>query len=534
MKNLALATTGLVLALSLTACNQQSEAAGNDPAPGTKTDNVKENTAPLAAPIIDDPWAAIAEQTLAKNLAKAPIKTRAKNVILFIGDGMDPTTVTAGRIYDGQDQGLKGEDNVLAMESLPHLALSKTYSASSQTPDSAATATAMMTGTKTRSGVLNVRDNVPVGDCEAGLAGAIPSLGEMAAQAKMAVGVVSTARLTHATPATVYAHSASRGWESDKDLPEGTPCKDIASQLLEFSYGDGIAVAMGGGRRNFLPADLLDPEYANKKGSRKDGRNLTEEWLSHNPGGAYIWNEEQFAALPASTTRLLGLFEPSHMQYELDRPQDGAGEPSLADMTAKAIDILDKDEDGFFLMVEGGRIDHAHHAGNAARALADLQAFDEAVAVALEKVDLSETLVIVTADHGHTISFGGYPQRGNPILGVVVSTNPDGSPASEPYPAGDGKAYTTLTYANGPGAVFGGGDAPVTRPDVTMEEAHDPDYMQQALIPSRSETHGGQDVIIFAGGPDAYLFDGVVEQNYIFHVMEHALGLKERLGELSQ
>lgn len=536
MNKLPLLATSLLVFSALSACSAQSDTA-TEQANAASTPAVETPRAQSAPSALanqeKDHWFTLAEESLQANLAKQPIKGPAKNVILFIGDGMDPTTITVTRIYDGQTKGLSGEGNILNMEKLPHLALSKTYSASTQTPDSAATASAMMTGYKIRTGAINVSDSVPVGDCEAGLAAPLASLGELAEQAGLSTGIVSTARLTHATPAAVYAHAATRDWESDANLPDGSPCKDIARQFVEFAYGDGIDVALGGGRRAFLPREQNDPEYENKKGSRGDGRNLVTEWLNQKPGSAYVWNSEQFNALPASTTRLLGLFEPSHMQYEMDRADDGAGEPSLAALTGKAIDILSKNDKGYFLMVEGGRIDHAHHAGNAARAIQDAQAFDRAIGTALAKVDLNDTLIIVTADHGHTLTMAGYAQLGNPILGIVVVPQPNGDPVGDeaPYKASDGKPYTTLGYANGPGSTYHGSGDHSERPALTMEMALDPDFRQQSLVPLRSETHGGQDVAIFAGGPDAYLFDGVVEENYIFHVINHALGLRQQTDE---
>jgi alkaline phosphatase len=169
-------------------------------------------------------------------------------------------------------------------------------------------------------------------------------------------------------------------------------------------------------------------------------------------------------------------------------------------------------------MVEGGRIDHAHHDSNAYRSLEDMVAFDNAIKAALEKVNLNETLVIVTADHSHVFTIAGYPKRGNPILETIVE--PDGKPKL----GKDGKPFTTLGYANGPGAVKEGEPRPV--PTNTTA----PDYKQQSLVPLESETHGGEDVAIFAGGPWAHLFAGVVEQNYIYHVIDHATKLGERSG----
>ena len=242
---------------------------------------------------------------------------------------------------------------------------------------------------------------------------------ELAEQRGLSTGVVTTARLTHATPAACYAHTSEREWESDADLPRGTDVPDIARQLLEFSYGDGLEVAMGGGRREFLPVSVIDGE--GKRGRRKDRRDLTREWLEQYENSAYVWNSEQFKRVDAATTdHLLGLFEASHMEYEADRADDRAGEPSLTEMTEKAIQIVSKNPKGYFLHIESGRIDHGHHAGNAYRALTDTIEFSNAVRKAMELVDPAETLIIVTADHSHVFTMGGYPKRGNPILGEVV------------------------------------------------------------------------------------------------------------------
>ncbi|MEZ5896075.1 MAG: alkaline phosphatase [Parvularculaceae bacterium] len=464
-------------------------------------------------------------------------KRKAKNVILFVGDGMDPTTVAAARIFDGQSHGEDGEENFLSFEKFPHLAMSKTYNTDAQTPDSAGTISAMVTGMKTKMGVISLSDRVVVSDCASTAAAMTATLGELSEQAGMATGVISTARLTHATPAAVYSHAADREWESDTDLPENAQeggCSDIARQLIEFPYGDGLEVAMGGGRSNFIPAETADPEGdAAATGRRRDGRDLTAEWTAKDNSHAYVWNAEQFDAIdPSSSPKVLGLFEASHMEYEADRENDKAGEPSLAEMTEKAIDILDNDKDGFFLLVEAGRIDHAHHGGNAARAMRDAQALSDAVAMAREKTSSDDTLIIVTADHGHVLTFAGYPTKGNNILGLATASFDDGHDYDDDYArAADGRKYTTLAYTNGPGTLLAGQEEKGVRHEPTEEEVADVNYRQQAAIPMRSETHGGQDVTIYADGPRAYLFSGVVEQNYIFHVIDDALSLRKRAAK---
>jgi len=235
-----------------------------------------------------------------------------------------------------------------------------------------------------------------------------------------------------------------------------------------------------------------------------------------------VWNKADFEAIDAKKTkRLLGLFERSHLEYEIDREKDTAGEPSLSDLTTKAIDILSKNEKGFFLMVEGGRIDHAHHAGNARRALTDTIAFSDAVKTALDKVNLEETLIIVTADHSHVFTIAGYPTRGNDILGKVISNDAQGN-AAESYSLDDnGLPYTTLSYANGPGY-----RGPGARPDLTDIDTTDVAYLQEALLPLSSETHAGEDVAVFATGLSAHLIRGVQEQTISFYVIAKALGLR--------
>ena len=460
---------------------------------------------------------------------------RAKNVILFVGDGMGVSTVTAARILEGQLRGKPGEENLLSFERLPYLALSKVYNTNQQTPDSAGTMTAMMTGVKTKAGVIGADQETIRGNCASMRGNELPTLLELAEKRGLATGVVTTARLTHATPAATYAHVPDRDWEGDDNLPaeaRTNGCKDIARQLIEFPYGDGLEVAMGGGRRHFIPNTLTDGEGS--KGKREDGRDLTAEWTGKHPDAAYVWNRAQFEAIDAGRVdRLLGLFNASHMEYEHDRPADVGGEPSLSEMTGKAIDMLSKRKKGYFLHVESGRIDHGHHAGNAYRALTDTIEFAKAVKLAVEKTDPKETLIVVTADHSHVFTIAGYPTRGNPILGKVVTNDSAGNPKTSPQLAADQLPYTTLGYANGRGFhnLGIGGDTVYREPinagraDLSTVDTTGQGFHQEALVPLSSETHAAEDVAIYAGGPNAHLFHGVQEQNVIFHVMSDALGL---------
>ena len=306
---------------------------------------------------------------------------------------------------------------------------------------------------KTRNGVIGVGPEVAENDCGASKRYELPSLFGLAQEQGRATGVISTARITHATPAAAYARTPRRDWEVDGDLPASARsegCIDIARQLIEGEVGSRLDLVLGGGRANFLPKGTSDPEYSDQRGKRTDGRDLVAYWRKRNPQGAYVWNISQFATADlARTPRMLGLFEPDHMQYEADRSAGAAGEPSLEEMTRSAITMLGSRDKGYVLLIEAGRIDHAHHAGNARRALEDTIALDKAVAAALEMTGSTDTLVVVTADHSHTFAISGYPGRGNPILGAAAF-------AGRPLKARDGKGYTTLGYANGPGAVMDG------------------------------------------------------------------------------
>jgi alkaline phosphatase len=449
-----------------------------------------------------------------------PLTASAGQVVLFLGDGMGVTTVTAGRILAGQKLGRQGEEHQLSFESFDNVALIKTYNTDMQVPDSAGTMSAIVTGKKTRFGVLSVNRDVERGNCAQSLTGMLPTLLELAEKAGFATGLVTTTRITHATPAANYAHVPERDWEDDSMLPPEAVtagCKDIARQLVEFGVGDGVDVILGGGRTNFLPAGVADPEYPEVQGRRKDGRNLITEWLAlgNNSKGVqrqFVWKAETFAALETKG-QVLGLFEPSHMQFDADRSKDRAGEPSLAEMTSFAIKMLQGRSRNFFLVVEGGRIDHGHHAGNAYRALHDVLALDAAVAVANTALNPKKSLLLVTADHSHTLTFSGYPPRGNPILGkvpVIPGGGEGGAPTYE---------YPTLGYANGPGAV----------PDYTTVDTQSPNFRQPATLPMLAETHGGDDVAAYARGVASELVHGVMEQNELHRALYKALfGKTER------
>ena len=502
-------------------------------------------------------WYTSGAQT-ADDLSDPPVNGRqAKNIILFIGDGMGISTITAARILKGQQPDIigtgqgqhaqSGEETLLSFENFPWRALSKVYSVDQQTPDSAPTMTAMVTGIKTLGDHVGVDQTVPMGvtteDCLRDLSGHSPkTILELSEDHGKSTGVISTARITHATPAATYAHTSNRDWESDANLP-GTECRvhDIARQLVEFEHGDGIDVIFGGGRANFRPNSENDREYTTKKGNRKDNRDLIAEWLRQQHSRQYVETREGFQKInPTLAHQVMGLFEPSHMQYEADRNRSDAGEPSLTEMTDTAVRMLSRNPKGFFLHVEAGRIDQAHHVGNAYRALTDTIALSDAVEKTQKTLKelglLDETLIIVTADHSHVFTIAGYPVRGNNILGKVIAFD---HPKEGYALADDHLPYATLSYANGPGfnahsAADGPGYASNAgrKEDLSAIDTSDKDFHQQSLVPLKhgSETHAGEDVAIYATGPQAYRFRGTLENNVIFHIMHQAFGFDSAGG----
>lgn len=444
-----------------------------------------------------------------------------KNVVFFLGDGMGMTTLTAARIYQ------MGEDGDLTIDTLPETAFVKTYSNNAQVTDSAPSMAAYMTGVKMNNEVISMTPetsafNVSTGaDYLSGTDSTCPTDGsngkpvttllELAKSAGWGTGAVTTTRITHATPAATFSHVCHRDGENT-----------IAAQAVpggagyNTALGDGVDVLLGGGRQFFLPTSA--------GGKRTDNRDLTAEFKAK--GYTYVSSKAEFdAAAASSTSKLVGLFTSSHMSYDIDR--DPTKEPSLAEMTGKAIDILSKNPKGFFLMVEGGRIDHALHETTARKALQDTVAFDNAIKTAIDKLkakdpDLKNTLIVVTADHDHTMVLNGYAAR----TGATTATNPGVLGLLKSFVNGvlstdaSGNPFTIIGFGNGE-------NRPATRTALTDAQVADKAYHQEAAIPMAvgSETHGGADVFLGAIGRGADTFTGVLTNTDVFGLIRKAVGL---------
>lgn len=293
---------------------------------------------------------------------------RPKNVILFVADGMGSAHTTIARWYKG---------SALRLDSM-YIGGMRTYSADSLITDSAPAATALASGHKSGDkmiGIMPGNCTIPgVPDPGTARYKPVATILEGARLSGRRTGIIATSEVQHATPAAFSSH-----WPDRSDFDE------IARQQVH----QGIDVVLGGGRRFLFPKE--------KKGARKDGRDLTE--VLHAKG--YTIVTDRTSLLNANSDRLWGAFADFAMAYELDRKALAPGEPSLAEMTRKALEVLSKGT-AFFLFVEGSKIDWASHAHDPVAVVGDVLAYDEAVGAALDFARKDgNTIVVAVSDHGN-------------------------------------------------------------------------------------------------------------------------------------
>ncbi|RYY73405.1 MAG: alkaline phosphatase [Gammaproteobacteria bacterium] len=516
MKKLVLCTA---ISVALTACGGDSDSKSPSPIP-TSSSPVVSSVANSSSVVSSSTSSVISS---ANSSSSSSVSAAApKNVVFFLGDGMGITTLTAARIYG------VGEDGELTIDTFPETAFIKTYSNDAQVTDSAPSMSAYMTGVKMNNEVISMTPDTKAFDangasyltgsdsaCPTTNGQAVTTLLEIAKEAGLATGVVTTTRVTHATPAATYSHICHRDAENT-----------IAAQLVpagagfNAKLGDGVDVVLGGGRQFF--------QSTTAGGKRTDNRDLIAELKTQKY--SYASNKTELDALDAATaTKVVGLFNSSHMNYDLVRAT--TNEPSLADMTIKAIQVLKKNQKGMFLMVEGGRIDHALHETTAIKALQDTIAFDNAIKAGIEeikKIDptLANTLIVVTADHDHTLVLNGYAAR----TGKTSATNPgvlgllknytDGSIAKD----SDGMPFTIIGFGNGENRVA---DDRKNFPALTDVQVFADSYHQEAVIPvaAGGETHGGTNVFLGAMGKNADSFAGVMDNTKVFSLIRSAVDL---------
>jgi alkaline phosphatase len=485
-----------------------------------------------------DYWLNLGREELDKMLMAETKRNSAiaKNVIIFVGDGMSVPTVTAARLLKAKLTGSKNiEHELLSFEKLDYLAHSQTYDADDQTADSPAAATALFAGAKTITATVGYDSSIDKDDPQSMCtAREVTTILEWAQDAGKSTGFVTNTRVTHATPSALYGHSVDREWECDNPeyVPDNAPIMcgefekhDLAWQMIHTAPGNKTNVIMGGGYDAFVnKSNVMDnrpsfndpaDDFLCRKNGREDGEDLISKWMAEHNNSELAKNLKELNDVDvANTDFLLGLFGPSHLPY--DDFRDKIQDPSLADMTRKAMEILMKNDNGFFLMVEGGRIDFGHHYNMGNRALLETVRMDEAFEVVIELLGnkLDETLLIVTADHSHTMAMQGYSPRGADVRELSDQTHDDGLP------------YTLISYTNGPSyyensLVPNQGDQ-VVRKDLTHEPITDPNFQHTSSADRIRETHGGDDVAIYASGPMAYLFQTTHEQTFIANVMSYS------------
>jgi alkaline phosphatase len=418
-----------------------------------------------------------------------------RNVILLIGDGMGDSEITIARYYE------MGAGGKLVMDTLPFKGAVTTYSVEESNsslpnyvPDSASTGTAWSTGEKTSNGRIST---TPSTDQD------LSTILELAQENGFHTGIVTTAELTDATPAVLASHVNDRDCQGPSDsetmelCPQDRKATGGPGSIAEQMVDHHVDVLLGGGKQRF--DQTIDAgNFANQ----------TVIDSAKSQGYSLITNASELANLQSlenngtNSTKVLGLFAPGNMNMswtgEAAAPYPGSGpqtcqenqrppnEPSLSNMTSKAIDLLDKassgQENGFFLQVEGASIDKRDHDAEPCQQIGETIAFDNAVKDALDFASSNpNTLVIVTADHAHTSQIIPLPEEQNHPGGFSTLVTKDG-------------ANMTINYATSP-------------------------FYQG----STDQDHTGSQVSIMTQGPHAENFTGLIDQAEIFGILKGAL-----------
>ena len=419
----------------------------------------------------------------------APNPTKARNVILFIGDGMGDSEITIARNYH------IGAAGRLEMDALPHTGSVTTYSLQEKDPtkpnyvtDSAAGGTAWATGMKTSNGRISTAASTNA---------VLKTIVEMAQARGMRIGNVTTAELVDATPAVLASHISYRRCygpkemaRCDKERKSQGGLGSIAEQLVDHK----LDVMLGGGRKRFDAAI---------EGGPYDGQTVLQAATTL---GYEIVTDAHTLAVAEKGKPLLGLFNDGNMSLEWSGdpaiPYPGSGpqrckefvrsieEPSLASMTVKALQLLDSaDGPGFFLQVEGAQIDKQDHVARPCEQIGETIGFDNAIKIGIDFEERHpDTLVIVTADHGHTSQ--------------IIPTSGEGA---FDHPAG---LMSTLTTADKASMTIG--------------------YATNVLCCATDHDmeHTGVQVRIAAMGPGAQQVSGLHDMTDVFHMIAKAIGLE--------
>ncbi|KAH9286457.1 Alkaline phosphatase, tissue-nonspecific isozyme [Echinococcus granulosus] len=408
------------------------------------------------------------------------VQRRAKSAILFLGKGLTSGGLSSGRLYKAFKAKRTGEVKRMSFEVWPFSTMCRTYDLETMSADEASSATALLTGTKTRSGVLGLTGDVKRGSCHPYTKHEkTMSILNAAVEAGLATGIVTNTRLTQAPSAANFGYATSQGSENDievnRQCDETTDLNsmDLAKQLvLEHPM---INVLLGGGQENFYPNTSSLPSDATRRGLRGDGLFLTDIWLStlRDMGRSAEYAGKISELHEKVLTRpdyLLGLLAPSHLPAEIGRKPT---EPGLANLTKVALEVLMNQGKGYFLFVEGGPTDKSYVSDNS-RILEEILAFDDAVKAAVDMVNLRETLIIVVAFPSQRIEDYHEFNRFRKNLHFLDKTA--------------GSERSRLNF-------------------------------------SQDDGRGGEDTGVYAIGPLSHLFHRTIDDTFIAHAMKFALCL---------
>jgi len=425
---------------------------------------------------------------------------KAKNIILLIGDGMGPSHFGAAWLYSNR---ILGKDlKMVEVMNTGRTAYLVNDTADAIVTESAAAAGQIATGQKMTARAISMAADGKT---------PIKTIMELAKDKGMATGLVTTSGITDATPAAFSAHVALRSDEGS-----------VADQELKL----GVDVLMGGRKQFFLPEASA--------GARKDGRNLMDE--AKGKGYTVVGTAQELQAAPAG--KILGLFNNGNMAYEIDRAK--TQEPSLAEMTAKTLDVLSRNSKGFFAMIEGGRIDHAAHRNDVAGVIQDTLAFDAAVGVVLEFARKNpQTLVIITADHetagmsvvGHSKTSKEYVgidlaaikeiKASFEVIGGELGKNPNPQKIKEVV-----KQYLAIEITD---------DEAKTVANDTIRKLDEANYNYPTFhslafvlrpylrVGWGSQTHTASPLMAFGMGPGSDRINGLLHNTQLFNIMKAAM-----------
>lgn len=376
-----------------------------------------------------------------------------RQIILFVSDALATRPLTAARLYAG------GAEYRLELEKFPHTALLRNASEEFAVPDTAAAATALATGHRTRHRAV----------AATGKGRSFDTILEKARSEGRAIGLVTNTLLTAPSAAAFYAHTA-RPEESD----------GVALQLFEKEW---MKVVLGGGRLDFLPEG--------EGGRRKDGRDLVSEWKAK--GVEVVRSKAELeTAQGGDSGRVVGLFSGGPLAFA-NQMESGSEQPSLPDMTRRAIDLLKSHRRGYVLIVDAALFTAACEGNQAERALREVMALDEAVSVAVREAG-DKALILAVGRHGT----GGLTLSGYPLLkqqkGEFFGPDPSG--------------YPYLSWASGPNG---------PQPGMTMPRN------EPAAVAHPSGLNTAEDMIGVGRGPGSDRLSGFLDNTVVFSILREAL-----------